>query len=93
MMNNYTKDQVVFAVKKLFNKEEQAEVLGMLNLQENTAYRTYLAVLKLSKGNLTDFHSYLKKSEEDYRDVLWWAEYEGKEKDERIENPYKEILN
>ena len=72
----YNKDQIIFAVKKLFKVEEQRKIFEKLDLNNQEFFRVYLAVLKLSKGNLTGFYLYFKKSEEDYRDVLWQAEYE-----------------
>ena len=34
-------------------------------------------VLFLSKGELDSFKRYLKNAETDWRDVIYWAEYEG----------------
>lgn len=87
----YNKDQIIFAVRKIFRNEDQNKVLEELNLEDSGSIRVYLAVLKLSKGNLKDFYLFLKKSQEDYRDVLWQAEYEENGEKELI-NPYKQIL-
>lgn len=92
MCTNFEKYHIVFAVRKLFKSAEQDEVLNALNLDSNKAFRTCLAVLKLSKGNLKEFYVFLKKAEEDYRDVIWWAEYDEKDREKKLENPYKEIL-
>lgn len=93
MSDKYRKNQVIFAIRKLFKITEQAEVLKALNLDRSDSYRTYLAVLKLSKGNLKEFYNYLEKAEKDYRDVLWWAEYDGKDRNKKIQEPYKEMLS
>jgi hypothetical protein len=92
MCINYEKQQVIFAVRKLFKLTEHEEVLSALNLDDKESFRVYLAILKLSKGNLEQFYSYLKKANLDYRDVLWWAEYDPNDNGKKIENPYKAIL-
>ena len=45
----YNKDQIIFAVSKLFSIEDQNKVFKELNLEDFGSFRVYLAILKLSK--------------------------------------------
>lgn len=42
-----------------------------------TGARIPRCVLFLSKGELDSFKRYLKSAETDWRDIIYWAEYEG----------------
>ena len=89
----YNHEQVLKAIEGLFPKEQRNEVLEMLNLYGNQngkgKERVFLAVLKLSQGDEEKILYILNIASIDFRDVLYWAEYdkEGKE----IPNPYREL--
>jgi hypothetical protein len=41
-------------------------------------------VLYLADGNLESLASYIKAAMQDYRDVIWWAEYDREDREKRI---------
>ena len=47
----------------------------MANSQQNLD-NTWFAILKLSKGNLSEVKKLVKAAKEDFRDVIYWAELE-----------------
>ncbi len=94
-MKRYTKDIVIKAVSKMFPNESKDCILDLLNSYglENYEYekeRVHLAILKLSGGDTNKLLQYIQSAKGDYRDVLFWAEYDkdGKE----ISNPYEELI-
>ena len=89
----YNNQQVLTAIKKLFSKEKVKEIQEILSLygsQEGKGgQRVCLAVLKLSQGDEERLFHFLNEASIDFRDVLFWAEYDKNGKE--IPNPYKEL--
>jgi hypothetical protein len=66
------------AVEASFPVERHAAVLKLLRsgyTQRNERCRVQLAVLVLADGNLTELRGLVKAANDDYRDLLYWAEY------------------
>ncbi len=80
-MSEPTLDIVMAKIRKVFPSRAEYEILAQLQTygtepHENEPYRVYLAILKLcEEDRLTDPASYIKTAKQDYRDVLYWAEY------------------
>ena len=89
----YLKKDVEIAVRKLFPDRKKEEIMNVLNKYKSDSYRVHLAILKLSQGNYEQLVDFTNKAIIDFRDVLWWAEYEGKGSKKKIDSPYKGILN
>ena len=90
-MSAYKREQVLTAVKNIFQKEDFFKVTEILNTygtesHEGERERVQLAILKLSEGNLKTLLEYTCKAKQDYRDIVYWAEYT--KEDKQIENPY-----
>ena len=55
------------------------KILGQYQAPGNQdAIRIYRAILKLSEGKIDLLRHYTTQAVEDFRDVLYWAEYYGK---------------
>lgn len=66
------------AVEASFPAERHAAVLKLLRsgyTRRNERCRVQLAVLVLADGDLTELQRLVKAANEDYRDLLYWAEY------------------
>ncbi len=66
--------------KQLFSVEVLPQVFALLEAYGNETWqrepeRVRLGLLKLSGGSLEQLRHYLAAAQEDYRDVLAWAEY------------------
>ena len=68
-----------------FSSQDQADALSemeSITLQHVMAKsqtnldNTLLAILELSKGNLTELESLVKAAKKDFRDVIYWASLE-----------------
>ena len=95
MINKYTRNDIDKAVCKIFPDEPKGCILDLLNYYgtENYEYekeRVQLAILKLSQGDTNKLLLNIKLSKEDYRDVLYLAEYDKDGK--QILNPYQELI-
>jgi hypothetical protein len=68
------------AVAESFAPELAGEVMDVLDLYGVLPYewereRVQLAILHLSEGDLGKLYHYTDVATQDYRDVLYWAEY------------------
>lgn len=75
-----TREQVRAACARRFPDEDAATILAMLDPygvepHEPERERVQLAILKLSCGDADRLLSTVQAANEDYPDVLWWAEY------------------
>lgn len=76
----HTHDDVVAAARAAFAEDNCARVLELLGTYgvepyERERERVQLAILKLSAGNEEKLHEFIAVAKQDYRDVLFWAEY------------------
>ena len=76
----HTRKSVVLAAAELFRHQDLADVMAILDLYGVKSYerereRVQLAILKLSEGDARKLLHYLDVAKQDYRDVLYWAEY------------------
>ena len=74
----YTRAQVLDEVKRQFGADSVTGI--MLLLDEYTSEgggveRVQMVILKLANGKVNDLKHYLKQAQDDFRDVLYWAEY------------------
>ncbi len=74
------KAQLLEAIQQTFPAAEPEAILEVLNLygqapHEREQQRVYLAMLKVSQGDLDKLNAALKLAKEDYRDILMQAEY------------------
>jgi hypothetical protein len=80
-MSEPTLDIVKTKIRKIFPSKGENEILSQLQSYgtesyEREKYRVYLAILKLCEENgLTNLEHYIGAAKQDYRDVLYWAEY------------------
>ncbi len=80
-MNEPTLEQVMAKIRSVFPQKAEQEVLTQLEAygeqsHEQEKYRVFLAILKLSEEEgLADPSHYIEAAKQDYRDVLYWAEY------------------
>ena len=79
------RDEIINAVRQSFASDEVQKVLDNLNSitlkdvmaeSESNLNNTYLAILKLSKGNLQELIRFTKCAKKDFRDVIYWASLE-----------------
>jgi hypothetical protein len=75
-----TREDVLAAVGEQFPDHDAATVLALLDRYgtrrpEPERERVQLAVLKLSGGDIEKLRHNLEVARQDYRDVLYWAEY------------------
>ena len=92
-MSQYSREDVEKAINLLFQNQidfisEMLDVYGQKS-HEKERERVHLAILKLSKGDKNQLIYYRDIAKSDYRDVLYWAEYNN---DKPIKNPYAELL-
>ncbi|MDB4905936.1 MAG: hypothetical protein JWO05_720 [Gemmatimonadetes bacterium] len=63
---------------KRFDDATRAAVLADLDASPFTASaRVRLAILSLSKGNVSKVHELAQVARRDWRDVVWWADSDG----------------
>jgi hypothetical protein len=65
-------------VERLFKPPERAAALALLEqygADASEPLRVHVALLKLCEGRLPQLEYYVGQAQEDYRDVLAWAEY------------------
>ncbi len=79
-MVEYNKDLVVAKIKQCFPNEDQAKITAILDLYGRESYepereRVQIAILKLSKEDLSKLRENVEVAKSDYRDVLAYAEY------------------
>ena len=75
-----TREDVLAAVAEQFPDRDAAAVLALLDSygtrrSEPERERVQLAILKLSGGDIEKPRHDLDVARQDYRDVLYWAEY------------------
>jgi hypothetical protein len=78
----YTRRAVLTHATKIFPPEEIETAMTVLDTYGTAAYelereRVQLAILKLSAGQIDQLRHYTQAAKTDYRDVLYWAEYNG----------------
>ena len=63
------------------NPEEVIGILSEMELKnkESVSERIYRAIIFLSEGNIEKLHHFIELYFEDYRDLIWQAEYEDPE--------------
>ena len=96
MKSLYTLKQVENAILRIFKDYPAKEVLSMLKSygteeHEKEVNRVYLAILKLSQGDIVNLKKYLGLAKKDYRDVLVKAEYNNNLIE--LQSPYKDIID
>ncbi len=92
MAYSYSKKDVIVAIKKLFFDKKIGKILNILNDYKSDSYRVHLAILKLSQGNYEKLIEYTNKAKVDFRDVLWWAEYDHAKDGIQIDQPYEDLI-
>lgn len=56
-------------LNEYFNENETYEFL-----ESNEIERIYFGILKLSSGQISDFHSAIEEAKSDWRNILYWSE-------------------
>lgn len=77
---NHTRQDVMTTVLNLFPSRSAKTVLELLDLYGVEEYEreregVHLAILALSQGNEDKLLQFVEAAKQDYRDVLYWAEY------------------
>ncbi len=75
-----TRDEVRQAVERQFGARSLEAIMTVLDqyqAEPGGRERVQMAILKLSGGDLEKLRHYLKRAQDDFRDVLYWAEYES----------------
>jgi hypothetical protein len=77
---NPTRDLVLTKIAHTFPNHAPAEILAILDRYGTKPHhperdRVHLAILMLSEGKLDKLDHYVNVADQDYRDVLSWAEY------------------
>ncbi len=94
-MKTYTRNEVLKALKLMFPNEDQEDILKILDLyglesQEKEKDRVQLAIIKLSNGDTARLRHFVEIAKNDYRDVLYEAEYNTK--GNIFTDPYKKLF-
>ena len=67
-------------IEKEFPEPERADVAALLQSYiGREAERVVWDILELSKGSCEKVRHFIKTAQEDYRDILYWAEYYDKD--------------
>ena len=79
----YTREQVRAEAKRQFGKDSVTGsmlLLDQYDVEPNQSgrERVQMAILKLSNGQVSDVRHDVKQAQDDFRDVLSWAECHGK---------------
>lgn len=77
-------DDIVAAVEKQFDGNTSDRVLELLDDYATCdgareVDRVLRGVLKLSAGELDRVRHYIERAKQDYRDILFWAEYSAED--------------
>jgi hypothetical protein len=77
---SFAREDVLAAVKQWFPAEDTASVMSVLDAYGTETYerereRVQIAILKLSQGDADKLLHNVQAAKQDYRDVLYWAEY------------------
>jgi hypothetical protein len=77
---SFSREDVLTAVTQWFPNEDSATVMSVLDFYGIETYerereRGQIAILKLSQGNADKLLHNVQVAKQDYRDVLYWAEY------------------
>jgi len=80
-MPEQTRKAVEQEAARLFGTGSVKGVLLLLDQYQcppDEPHRVHLAVLKLSEGKIELLKHFIKQAQDDFRDVLYWAEYYGR---------------
>jgi len=77
---SFSREDVLTTVTQWFPNEDSATVMSVLDFYGIDTYerereRVQIAILKLSQGNADKLLHNVQVAKQDYRDVLYWAEY------------------
>lgn len=77
---NHTREEVMDAAQSRFPSQPVATIIEILDLygvepHEGERERVQLAILKLCEGDENKLLHFVEVAKQDYRDVLYWAEY------------------
>ena len=84
---SFTREDVLTAARRWFPNEDIATVESVLDIYGTETYerereRVQIAILKLSEGDVDKLLHFVQAAKQDYRDVLYWAEYSDAAKQE-----------
>ena len=74
-----TRDEVRQAVTRNFGESAVEAVMAVLDqyqAEPGGRERVQLAIVNLSGGDLAKLQHYVQQAQQDFRDVLYWAEYD-----------------
>ena len=74
------REEILTEAARVFPDEDAATILAVLDEYGREPYerereRVQRAILMLANGDVDKLLSYTLAAKQDYRDVLWWAEY------------------
>jgi hypothetical protein len=77
---SFSRKDVLAAAKQYFPTEDATSVMSVLDAYGTETYerereRVQIAILKLSRGDADKLLHNVQAAKQDYRDVLYWAEY------------------
>lgn len=75
-----TSGHVRRAAKRAFPHENLTTIMAILDAYGTESHepernRVQLAIITLSEGDVDKLRHFVAAAKQDYRDVLWWAEY------------------
>jgi hypothetical protein len=81
----FTRADVTEYATKLFPQEDITLLLSILDQygsqgHEQERERVHMAILYLSNGSIDGLDYHVQRAKQDYRDVLYWAEYNAHDK-------------
>lgn len=91
-MCSYSKKDVEIAIERLFPDRKTEEIMNILTKYKPDSYRVQLAILKLSRGDYEQLIEFTNKAIVDFRDILWWAEYDHAKDGAQIQQPYEHLI-
>lgn len=81
----FSRADVTAYATKLFPEQDITIVLSLLDHYGSQGYeqereRVHMAILYLSSGTTDGLHYYVQRAKQDYRDILYWAEYDEQDR-------------
>ena len=70
--SNFSKEDIDIVVSKL----KTITLNHVMANSQNNLDNTWIAILKLSQGDLNELDKYIDAAKKDFRDVIYWASLE-----------------
>ena len=77
----YTRQQVEAEAARIYGPDSVKGIMALLDQYHPEGpgvERVHMGMLKLSEGDLSKLRHYVGQAQQDFRDILYWAEYYGR---------------